>query len=111
MTQHEIYAIAKSLGLRIVAHTGLRSAGAPPLPVELEVAGMVLVIYVPLSGEVVIPGVARRDARDCDERDILKILATAAVDRCLRSQPCAPALLEVLDRCLGRIPRLPVDPL
>ena len=114
MTHHKIYAIAKSLGLRVVPNTGLRRAGAPPLPVELEAGGVVVATYNPVSGALAIPGVAAwLDTSRRGERDVLGLLAAAAVARILHpwpeQHPARAVLLEVLDRCLGRIPRLPVE--
>ena len=116
MTSPDIYGLAKSLGLRVVPNTGIRRAGVPPLPVELEAGGVVVATYNPVSGVLAIPGVAAwLDTSRRDERDVLGLLAAAAVAGILRpwpeQHPARAALLEVLDRCLGRIPRLPVDPL
>ena len=113
MTHHEIYAIAKSLGLRVVPNTGLRRAGAPPVPVELEAGGVTVATYSPLSGVLQIR-TASMNAVASSEADILNLLAQGAV--AATAWPKLPdegkaALFATIDRCLGRIPRLPVDPL
>ena len=111
MTHHEIYDLAKSVGLRIVAHTGLRSAGAPPLPVELEAGGVTVATYSPLSGVLQI-GTASMSAVASSEADVLNLLAQGAI--AATAWPKLPdegraALFATIDRCLGRIPRLPVE--
>ena len=111
MTSAEIYDLAKSVGLRIVAHTGLRSAGAPPLPVELEAGGVTVATYSPLSGVLQI-GTALMNVSIFSEANVLNLLAQGAI--AATAWPKLPgegrtALFAVIDRCLGRIPRLPVE--
>ena len=111
MTSPDIYGLAKSLGLRIVAYTGLRSAGSSPVPVELEAGGVTVATYSPLSGVLQI-GTASMSAVASSEANVLNLLAQGAI--AATAWPKLPgegrtALFAVIDRCLGRIPRLPVE--
>ena len=111
MTHHEIYAIAKSVGLRVVPNTGIRRAGVPPLPVELEAGGVKVATFLPLDEKLVIGGFSQWTASARSEDAVLLQLAQGAVAALWRpklSEEGRMALFAVIDRCIGRLPRLPV---
>ena len=112
MTSPEIYAIARSVGLAVVANHGLRPAGAPPLPVELEAGGVKVATFLPLDEKLVIGGFSQWTASARSEDAVLLQLAQGAVAALWQpklSEEGRTALFAVIDRCIGRLPRLPVE--